>query len=255
VRLIGRTGTDVLGDAAVTELKTYGVTTDLVHRDAEAGTGIAIINVGEGGENTISIIGGGNLAVGLEDVERGRLALEEAKVLLLQLEVPFAANLAAARVTRSKGGLTILDPAPAPREPFSRAEFETFDILTPNEGETETLIGRRPATPEDALAAARDLRAKGAKTAIVKIGAKGAAVSDSSVDAFVPAFKVDAIDTVAAGDTFNGGLAHALERGMALVEAVRFASACAALSTTRKGAASAAPDRSEVEAFLARAQQ
>jgi ribokinase len=247
VHLIGRTGTDALADTALAELRGYGLSLDLIRRDEEPGTGIAIINVGEGGENTISLIGGGNLVVGSEDVERGRMALEAAKVLLLQLEVPLAASLAAARIVRGHGGLAILDPAPASR---TALPLQDFDILTPNEGETESLIGRRPETPDDALAAARELRARGVKAAIVKIGAKGAAVSGPEAEAFVPAFKVEAIDTVAAGDTFNGGLAHALERGMALIDAARFASACAALSTTKRGAASAAPSRAEVDAFL-----
>jgi ribokinase len=251
VDLIGRTGTDVLGDAALKEIHDYGVSTALIQRDADAGTGIAIINVGEGGENTISLIGGGNLAVGPVDIKRGRVALRSAKVLLLQLEVPFQASLEAARITRTHGGIAILDPAPAPRTPLSRADLEAVDILTPNEGETYSLIGRRPETPEDALWAARELRSRGVGTAIVKIGVKGVAVSGNE-EAFLPAFRVDAIDTVAAGDTFNGGLANALERGVPLIEAVRFASACAALSTTRKGAASAAPTRAEVEAFLAK---
>jgi ribokinase len=253
VAFIGCLGTDILAGAAIGELRTYGVATGLIRRDAKAGTGLAIINVGEGGENTISLMGGGNLTLGPADVERGRDALTKAKVLLLQLEAPLAASLAAARLTRGAGGTVILDPAPAPKTPLTAADLAAIDVLTPNEVEAEPLIGRRPETPDDALIAARQLRERGVKTAIVKIGAKGAAVAGPDAETFVPAFKVASIDTVAAGDTFNGGLANALERGLAVVDAVRFAAACAALSTTRKGAAAAAPTLAEVESFLARA--
>jgi ribokinase len=97
------------------------------------------------------------------------------------------------------------------------------------------------------------LRDAGFAAAVVKLGAKGVAVASATGENLVPPFRVEAIDTVAAGDSFNGGLAHALERGLALEEAVRFASACGALSTTRKGASAAAPTSAEVEVFLARA--
>jgi ribokinase len=96
------------------------------------------------------------------------------------------------------------------------------------------------------------LRARGIRTAIVKLGAKGVAVAQPEGETFIAPFKVDAIDTVAAGDSFNGGLAHAIEQGLPLIEAARFASACGALSTTRKGASAAAPTKAEVEAFLRR---
>ena len=97
------------------------------------------------------------------------------------------------------------------------------------------------------------MRALGVKIAVVKLGARGLAVAGPGVEAIIPSFKVTAIDTVAAGDSFNGGLAHALESGLGLEEALRFAAACGALSTTKKGASAAAPTRAEVEAFLAKA--
>ena len=112
------------------------------------------------------------------------------------------------------------------------------------------LLGWQPATPEEALRAATELRAKGFATAIVKLGAKGVAFSGPEAEGFVPPFKVTPIDTVAAGDSFNGGLACALDEGRPLAEAVRFAAACGALSTTKKGASAAAPTRAEVDAFL-----
>ena len=114
------------------------------------------------------------------------------------------------------------------------------------------MLGWQPQTPEEALKAARELVRRGASAAVVKLGAKGLAAAGPGIEAIMPAFKVTPIDTVAAGDCFNGGLAHALEQGQGLEAALRFAAACGALSTTRKGAAAAAPGKAEVEAFLAR---
>lgn len=252
VRFIGRIGVDSFGDAARQTLTSYGLDQGLVAADAGEATGIAIINVGEGGENTICVVGGANLALDGSDVESGREALAQAKVLLLQLEVPLTASLAAARLTRMSGGTVILDPAPAPKKPLSSDTVSAVDILTPNESEAAAMLGWQPSGREDGLTAARELRARGIRTAIVKLGARGVAVAHPDGETFIPPFKVDAIDTVAAGDSFNGGLAHALEQGLPLIEAVRFASACGALSTTRKGASAAAPTRAEVDAFLRR---
>jgi ribokinase len=252
VAFIARLGADDFAKPARRELASYGVDTELVSEDKDGATGIAIINVGEGGENYISLIGGSNLRMDESDVARGKSVLEKASVLLLQLEVPLQASLAAAAMVKSHGGTVILDPAPAPAHGLPPEVFKSVDILTPNETETGLLLGWTPSTLEEGLKAARELRGKGVSAAIVKLGAKGLAVSSPEAESTIPPFKVNAIDTVAAGDTFNGGLAHALERGLPLIGAARYASACGALSTTRKGASAAAPTKAEVEAFLAR---
>jgi ribokinase len=251
VRFIARLGADEFAGAAERELASHGVDTALIRRDADGATGIAIINVGEGGENCISIVGGSNLAIDATDVARGRAALEAARVLLLQLEVPLGPSLAAARIVKTHGGTVILDPAPAPQRGLSAEVLQAIDILTPNESETATILGWTPSSLDDGLKAARQLRDRGVATAIVKLGARGVAVSSADAEGAIPAFKVKAIDTVAAGDSFNGGLAHALEQGKPLLEAVRYAAACGALSTTKYGASAAAPTAAEVEAFLA----
>jgi ribokinase len=252
VHFIARTGADAFGEAARRDLSSFGLSLDLVARDEKGATGIAIINVGQGGENCISVIGGVNLALGEQDVERGRAALEAAKVLLLQLEVPLEASLSAAKIVRRAGGMVVLDPAPAPKAKLPREVLAAIDVLTPNETEAAGILGWTPSSRDDGLKAARDLRGAGVPLAIVKLGCKGAAVASREGENFIEPFKVEAVDTVAAGDSFNGGLAHALERGLPLFEAVRFASACGALSTTRKGASAAAPTRAEVDSLLAR---
>ncbi|WP_395687974.1 ribokinase [Aestuariivirga sp.] len=253
VAFICRLGTDDFAKPAERELAGYGVDLSLVGRDASGATGLAIINVGEGGENYISLIGGSNLRVDLSDVERARPALEQASVLLLQLEVPLSASLAAAAIVRGHGGTVILDPAPAPEGGLAPEVLTSVDMLTPNETEAGLILGWQPETLEQGLQAARELRGRGVAIAVVKLGSKGLAVAAPALETVIPAFKVNAIDTVGAGDCFNGGLAHALERRQPLEQALRFASACGALSTTRKGASAASPKLAEVEAFLARA--
>jgi ribokinase len=251
VDFICRLGNDDFSKPAERELAMHGVGLALVRHDDAGATGIAIINVGEAGENYISLIGGSNLRVDQSDVERARPALEKARVLLLQLEVPLAASLAAAKIVRAHGGIVILDPAPAPEGGLAAEVLQAVDILTPNETEAGLILGWQPETPEQGLQAARELRARGVAIAVVKLGAKGLAVAAPGLETVIPAFRVKAIDTVAAGDCFNGGLAHALEQGQPLEQALRHAAACGALSTTKKGASAAAPTRAEVEAFLA----
>ncbi len=250
VSFICRLGADDFAGPALRELASYGIDLALAARDQDGATGIAIINVGEGGENYISLIGGSNLKVDASDVERGRSALEKASVLLLQLEVPLAASLQAAAIVKAHGGTVILDPAPASKGGLSEAVLRSVDIITPNETEAALILGWHPVTLQDGLKAARELRGRGAATAIVKLGAKGLAVSSPNWEGTVAAFQVNAIDTVAAGDSFNGGLAHALEQGLSIAAAARYAAACGALSTTKKGASAAAPTKAEVEAFL-----
>lgn len=251
VAMIGRVGTDSFGALARAELASFGVSLAHVADDA-AGTGIAIIGVDARGENVITVIAGANGAMGGADAVRAGPALDRAKVLLLQLEVPLTGALAAAARVRAGGGAVVLDPAPAPPTGLAPEVYAAVDILTPNESETGALTGTTPTNPAEGLAAAKALRARGLKAAIVKLGAQGVCVASADGERHIPAFRVTTIDTVAAGDCFNGGLAFALSRGEPLTEAVRFAAACGALSTTKKGAAASAPTLAEVEALLAR---
>jgi ribokinase len=250
VSLIGRVGEDPFGQAVLDELRRFAIDAALVATDPGGVTGMAMIHVAADGENTIAIVAGGNGALGQAELEQGRAALLAARVLLLQLEVPLATGLAAAAIVRSKGGLAILDPAPAPVGGLTSEVLASVDILTPNETETAALTGALPGTADDGIAAARALRQRGVATAIVKLGARGVAFSSPGAEGFVPPFKVATIDSVAAGDCFNGALAHALDQGSDLAAAVRYAAAAGALSTTRKGAAAAAPAADEVKQLL-----
>ncbi len=247
----GRTGRDAFGVLARQELAKFGVPLDHVTEDATAGTGIAIISVDAAAQNCITVIAGANFTVGAHEVEALNALPVSPRVLLLQLEVPLQANLAAAKAVRAAGGMVILDPAPAPKEGLQLELLQLVDVITPNEVETAALTGVQPRNTSDAHAAAAQLRRNGVQQAVIKLGALGAYYSGPDGEGHVTRFNVNAIDTVAAGDCFNGGLAVALAEGKSLGDAVRFASACGALSTTRRGAASAAPSRAEVEALLA----
>ncbi|WP_207456118.1 ribokinase [Azospirillum sp. SYSU D00513] len=250
VEMAGRTGTDAFGEMARARLAGFGVGTGHLRADGGNPTGIAVIGVEDSGENCITVIGGANMAVDRSDVEAAAPLFRNASVLLLQLEIPLATALAAAALTRAGGGRVILDPAPAPAAGLPEEALRAADIMTPNETETEALVGIRPRTPEEAAAAAARLAERGLGIAVVKMGAQGVYFRGQGAEGFVPAFPVRAIDTVAAGDCFNGGLAFALARGDELPAAVRFAAACGALATTRIGAADAAPTLAEVKALL-----
>lgn len=250
VHLIGRTGTDIFAHTAIAELGKHGVDTSRVAQCPELPTGIAIIGVDANGENVITVIGGANLSMQDNDAHHARRELASARALLLQNEVPWQASAAAARITRQAGGTVILDPAPAPENGLEPEAYALAHILTPNESEAEALTNIRPHDDPSCKAAAAALHLRGAETVILKMGAKGLFLSAPGTQMHLPAFAVQAIDTVAAGDCFNGGLAYALSEGAEIATAARFAAACGALSTTRRGAAQSAPELSEVEAFL-----
>ena len=250
--LIGRTGDDAFGARVRADLEAMEVSTKDVFVDPESDTGIAVIGVDADAQNCITVIGGANLAIDEGDVTRAADRLAHSDTLLLQMEIPLEPALMAADLVRKSGGRVILDPAPAPRNGYAPGVLSRIDVITPNETETELLTGTKPENASEAEEAAGKLRAQGVAAAVVKLGAVGVYFQDADGDGFVEPFKVDSIDSVAAGDCFNGGLAVALSEGKPLAEAVRFAAACGALSTTKRGASSSAPTRDEVEALLAR---
>lgn len=246
---VGRVGQDMFGAAALRELGQRGVDTDSVWTDPEHGTGLAVINVDEGGENAITVISGANMALGERDVRRAERALQGARVLLLQLEVPSAASQKVAALASERGVLVVLDPAPA--QPLGPGFLQAVDILTPNEGEASELVGYPVEGLDHAARAAGDLLALGVGAVALKMGRHGVYFSDGETAGHQQAFAVEPVDTVAAGDAFNGGLAAALLDEVGLAEAVRWGAAAGALAVTRRGAIPAMPDRSEVEQLLA----
>ncbi len=252
VSLLGAIGDDNFADLARAELTGLQVPIGCLQIDCTYGTGIAVIAVDSSAQNAITVIGGANMALDRSIVSNNQSLLEATDILLLQMEVPLDVGLEAGQKVRNRGGRVILDPAPAPSAGYDDSVYQSVDVMTPNETEAGLLTGITPSDEKSASEAASLLIRRGLKVAIVKLGAKGVwfTDSDSGDEGFIPAFSVNSIDSVAAGDCFNGGLAYAMAEGQSIRQAVRFAAACGALSTTRRGAAISAPSLNGVQQLL-----
>ena len=251
-KMIGRVGGDSFGVTLLQQLAEANVDVDSVFVDESVASGVAIIAVDDAAQNNIIIASGANRQVDQTDLERLSHHMPQAKVLLLQLEIPLDMIVAAAKLARQHNVTVLLDPAPAQALPAEL--YPLIDIITPNEIEAGQLVDFPIKTQEDAQHAAQRLLARGVKTAVIKMGAVGVVYATAESTDFVPAFSVQAIDTVAAGDAFNGGLAAGLGEGLALPQAVRWGAATGALSATKAGAQPSMPTRAEFEAFLASSQ-
>jgi ribokinase len=250
VRMAGRVGYDVFGDHLKASLSAAGADVSAVHATRAGATGVALIWIDRAGQNSIVVASGANQALAAADVEAMRAVFQGAGYVLFQLESPLATVTAAAALAREVGAVTILDPAPAQALPAEL--LSSVEILTPNESEACILLGR-PAdrvSLADAPNIAGKLRALGAKTVVLKLGNQGSYFCDGAKEIHCPSFPVTVKDTTAAGDIFNAALAVALSEGRSPEAALRFASAAAAISVTRRGAQASVPTRAEVEAFL-----
>jgi len=249
VAFLARLGPDMFGDQALDGYRREGIRTELIVRDARQHTGVALIIVDDEGENLIAVAPGANLRLKPEDVDRAAGHLRAAQVLLLQLEVPLETVRRAVLLANASGVPVVLDPAPAPDQPLDQELLSGVTYLTPNETEAQRLTGIEVVDEDSARAAAARLLELGARHVIVTLGAKGALVADREQALLVPARRVEAQDSTAAGDAFNGGLAVALARGLDLADAVREACLVATLSTTRLGAQPSLPTGEELDAF------
>jgi len=247
VTLVARLGDDMFGQQTLAAFRREGLDLDYVQQDAGTPSGVALIVVGPGGQNIIAVAPGANRNLSPTDVQAAQPAIAQARVMILQLEIPIHTVLAAASAGHAAGLIVMLNPAPA--EALPAALYEMVDILTPNEHEAAQLAGVTPDEPE---AAATTLLARGAGVVIVTLGAAGVVLGQrGQLPRRLPGFQVPAVDSTAAGDAFNGGLAAALARGDDLETAVRYAQAVAAISVTRPGAQPSLPSAEEVERFLA----
>ena len=214
-------------------------------RESYSATVTAVFPVNEQGQNCIVISPGANGQVIPSDVQ----AAPQAKIMLLQLEIPLETVLYAAKWGKERGMTVILNPAPARELPDEI--FENVDIVVPNESELSLLTGKPVTDYAQANAAIAALMERGAKQVILTMGERGAiAQVDFDSGYFLPAFEVNAVDTTAAGDAFIGGLAASFARGIVLPEALHYASACGALAVTKFGAQPSLPGAEEVQAFL-----
>jgi ribokinase len=249
VTLVARLGQDMFGDWATAGFARDGIQVEYITRDPEAPSGVALIFVGADGENSIAVASGANSRLSPGDVAKAESAIAGSDRVVLQLETPLETVRAAAETAARAKVPVILNPAPARALPGDLLKL--VSILTPNETEAEALTGIAVSDEESAARAAQALLAQGVETVIITLGARGAFVAGSSNRELVPGFPVKPLDTTAAGDVFNGALAVALGEGKALMEAVRFANAAAAISVTRLGAQPSVPNRKEIDTFLA----
>jgi len=248
VSFVARVGCDAFGKSTVTALKRDGIDARGVFRDPVRPSGVALIFVADHGENSIAVASGANAALSARDIRAARSLFRGARVMLAQLETPLETVRAAIDEAHRAGARVILNPAPAQALP---AEIlKKIAVLTPNETEAELLTGAPVNDVRSAIAAARKLRRRGVETVVITLGKRGALVATADGEVLVKGFLVKPIDTTAAGDVFNGALAVALAEDRALLEAVRFANAAAAISVTRRGAQPSAPRRAEVNQLL-----
>ena len=250
VAMLGRIGDDDFGRRMRDNVASAGCDVSGL-KSVPGVSGVALIFVSASGQNSIIVVPGANDKLTAADVNAEAAAFDNSGIVLLQLENPVDAVMAAARLGKQRGAFVILDPAPAPATPLPPELLATVDIVTPNETEAAILAGLPPGRldPDQAATLARKLQAMGAHTVIMKLGDQGCLLVEPSGSTYVPAPKVVAVDTTAAGDTFNAALAVGLSEKLALDEACRFAVYASALSVTRLGTQLAVPTREEVEAF------
>ena len=247
VTFICKTGSDIFGHQSQQLFEEEGINTSYVFSDSGNPSGVALITVDEKAENCIVVASGANANLLPSDLAKAEEAIEQADLILMQLEVPMETVCFVADIAWQKGKKVILNPAPA--HPLPADLLRHLYLITPNETEAEMITGVKITDESSAGEAARLLSEMGVQHVIITLGSKGALIYSDGKAEIVPALKVEAVDTTAAGDVFNGALTVALSEGRSLKEAARFACKASAISVTRVGAQSSAPYRNEVDIF------
>jgi ribokinase len=252
VSMLTTLGDDAFSLELLRSLEKRGVNVSYIEKRANGNAGIAMIFVDKSGKNTIAFTPGSNQLFSKTDLLRTETLFSKGKILLITQEMSNALVYESIVLAHKKGMYVILDPAPANPELFVRYPElpKCIDILKPNETETASITGNPVDSLEDAYEAVLDLKKKGFRLPLITLGEKGSVTLDGEKPFFSPAFSFHTIDTTAAGDVFSGALAAGLSSGMAYLDALRFASASAGLSTTRAGAQSSVPSLQDVNHFL-----
>jgi ribokinase len=244
VTFIANVGRDPFGDAALKGLRREKINTRYVARSPATPSGVALIMVGQRGENLIGVARGSNEELLPRHIDAALPALRAARCLVVQLEIPLATVRRAIGLANRHNVPALLNPAPARRVPLELLQQAGW--LTPNEGELAALTGLPARNKTEVESAARKLRMSGVQNILVTCGARGVCWCSPAATRWFPAPKVRAIDTVGAGDCFSGTFAAAVAEGNSLEQAIRFAVAAAAISVTRPGAQSSMPTRREI---------
>lgn len=249
VVFVAKTGNDLFGEQVRKSMKEDGIVTDYVFIDDEHPSGVALITIDQKAENCIVVAGGANMYLKPEDIDKAKEEILGGDVVLMQLETPIETVEYAAKMAAEAGVKVILNPAPAPAEPLSKELISNLYLITPNRSEASRLTGIEVTDLASAQRAALALYDMGAKNVIVTLGSEGSLVYDGHMMMRVEAIKVEAVDTTAAGDTYNGVLASVIAEGKSLIDAVHEANIAGAISVTRMGAQPAAPTREEIIAM------
>ncbi|ANE75411.1 ribokinase [Dickeya solani] len=248
IEFIACVGADDIGERIRQQLIKDRIDVSAVEAIPGQTTGVALIFVNVEAENMIGIHAGANAAVTPDYLNRYQQKIIDASALLMQLESPLETVTAAARLAHDHGTKVILNPAPACSLPDELLSL--VDMITPNETEAQILTGVTVETEDDAQRAAQVLHNKGIATVLITLGSRGVWLSEQGKGQRIPGFRVKAVDTIAAGDTFNGALVTALLESRPMEAAVKFAHAAAAIAVTRHGAQPSVPWREEIDAFL-----
>lgn len=244
VTFVGKIGDDIFGKQAVQQLEDEGINVDFVAVDPENPSGVALITVDRKGENSIVVAPGSNGTLSPVDFNKAIAELNASEFVLMQLEIPIPTVEHIAQLAALKQKKVILNPAPAAQ--LSDELLKNLYIITPNETEAELLTGIKVTDEESALNAASVLNEKGIEIVIITMGSAGAFLLANGKPEIIHAPKVEAVDTTAAGDTFNGALVVALSEGKTIQESIAFANKAASISVTRVGAQSSVPYRKEI---------
>jgi ribokinase len=250
VFLIAKLGEDIFAEHSLNNFKKEAVNTKHVIQTGEAPSGVALIMVDDGGNNSIVVAPGANQTLLPADVENAKSDIASCGAVVAQLEVPLETIEYAAKMANDLKVPFVLDPAPA-RE-LGPELLGMVDVLTPNETEAQILTGIEVTDEESARAASKNLLERNVKAVILTLGDKGFLLADNEQARYISSHKVDAVDSTAAGDAFTGSLAIGIAQNRPLLEAALFANYVAALSVTKMGAQSSMPTLGEVKSFMDR---
>ncbi|WP_286313014.1 ribokinase [Romboutsia ilealis] len=246
VSMIGKVGEDGFGQTLINSLKNDKVDTTYI-QTTKGSTGVALITVDKNAQNSIVVSPGANFEVKEEDIDNNIKAIENSDIVVLQLETPLNTIKYALNKAKELNKYTILNPAPAVK--LDDEIIKNVDLLTPNETELEIISGVSIETEEDIQKAAQIMIKKGVKELIVTLGSKGSLYINKEKSMFKKAYKVEAVDTTAAGDSYTGALAVALSQDKGIEDAMDFASKVGALSVLKEGAQSSLPTLEDVKNF------
>lgn len=244
VTFITKTGNDLFGRQSIELYGDENINTDYIISDPDLPSGVALITVDGNGENCIVVASGANGTLCPEDIKEAEKAINAADILLMQLEIPIETVEYAARMAKENGVKVILNPAPA--QSLSNELLGCLYMLIPNKTEAEIISGIKVTDWESAKKAADIICAKGVDTVVITLGELGALLKEGENYYEIAGMRVEAIDTTAAGDTFCGALSVAISEGKDLIEAIRFANQCSAITVTRMGAQASIPHRREL---------